>query len=99
MAQEPNIQFFRESGTWHRPEGTVRVEVMIKGGDGGGSVDEAGRIIPGQEGELVIRQLTADEVGETAQIKIGEAGRGGSRGNIKAPDGNVGYAVVVAYFE
>jgi hypothetical protein len=43
--------------------------------------------------------MSADEAGATAQIAIGEAGQDGSRGGIKAPDGNVGYAVVVTYFE
>lgn len=99
MAREPDIQLFRESGTWHRPEGAVHVEVVIKGGGGGGSVGEDGSIIPGEEGQVVIKKMSADQVGATAQITIGEAGRGASRGGVKAPDGNVGYAVVVTYFE
>jgi hypothetical protein len=99
MAREPEMQFFRESGTWHRPEGAVRVVVMIKGGDGGSGIDQEGNVVPGQEGQLAVKTMSADEVGATAQIKIGEAGRGAVRGRQKVPDGNIGYAVVVTYFE
>lgn len=98
MTQEPDIQFFRESGIWHRPEGAVRVEVMIKGGDAGGSVGQDGAIIPGEEGEIVIKEMTADEAGPTVPVSVGGAGCGGSREGVKAPDGSAGYAVVVTYF-
>jgi hypothetical protein len=47
----------------------------------------------------VINEMSADQVGATAQIAVGEAGRGGSKGTIKAPNGNVGYAVVVTHFQ
>lgn len=89
------MQFFRESGTWHRPEGAVRVEVMAKGGDAGSSVGPDGKIIPGQEGEVVITMLTAEEAGESAPIEIGKGGAGGGH----APGGTDGYMVVVTYFD
>ena len=76
----------------------VRVEVMIKGGDAGGSVGLDGAIIPGEKGEIMIKEMSADEAGPTVPVSIGEAGHGGSRGGVKAPDGSAGYAVVVTYF-
>jgi hypothetical protein len=99
MAREPEIQFFRESGIWHRPDGAVRIEMVIKAGDGGGGIDPDGNIVSGQHGQLVVKKMSASEVGETATITVGGAGRGASRGRLKAPDGEVGYAVVITYFE
>jgi hypothetical protein len=52
VAREPDMQFFLQSGTWHRPEGTVRVRVLVKGGDAGGSVEADGTIVPGSRGEV-----------------------------------------------
>jgi hypothetical protein len=72
---------------------------MIKGGDGGGSVSEDGSIIPGQEGQIVIKEMSAAEVGASAKIAIGHGGLGGSRGDVNAPGGHAGYAVVVTYFD
>lgn len=99
MAREPDMQFFRESGTWHRPEGAVRVEVLVKAGDAGGSVGADGTIIPGERGQVVIQEMSAKEAGPSAPIMIGEAGKGGSRGDLMAPDGLPGYAVVTTYFK
>lgn len=42
----PDIQYFAVSGTWVKPEGAVRVDVVIAGGDGGNRdfhIDGAGR--------------------------------------------------------
>jgi hypothetical protein len=32
---DPAIRFFREDGTWFKPAGAVRVDVVLRGGDGG----------------------------------------------------------------
>lgn len=99
MACEPDMQFFRESGTWHRPEGAVRVEVLVKGGDAGGSLDADGTIIPGERGQVVIQEMSAKEAGPTVPVAIGEAGKGAWVEDLKAPDGLPGYAVVTTYFK
>lgn len=99
MGREPDTQFFRESGTWHRPEGAVRVRVLVKGGDSGSSVDENGTVVPGVRGEVVTRDLSAKEAGSSAPIAIGEAGKGVWVGDLKAPDGLPGYAIVRTYFK
>lgn len=99
MAREPDMQFFRESGTWYRPDGAVRVVVLVKGGDAGGSVDADGTIVPGERGQVVIQEMSAKEAGASAPITIGEAGRGAWLGDLKAPDGLPGYGVVITYLK
>jgi hypothetical protein len=99
MPRVPDMQFFRESGKWHRPEGAVRIKILVKGGDAGGSVTSDGTIIPGAQGQVVIKEMTAKEVGPTAPIEIGKAGEGAWVGHLKAPDGLPGYAVVTTYFK
>lgn len=99
MPRGPDIQFFRESGTWHRPDGAVRVKVLVKGGDSGGSVASDGTIILGKQGQVVIKEMSAKEVGPAAPIEIGKAGAGAWVGHLKAPDGLPGYAVVTTYFK
>ena len=99
MARKPDMQFFRESGTWHRPEGAARIEVLVKAGDAGGSLDADGTIVPGARGQVVIQEMSAKEAGPTVSVAIGEAGKGAWVGDLKAPDGLPGYAVVTTYFK
>lgn len=68
------MRFFGESGTWHGPEGAVRVRALVKGGDSGGSIDPDGTIVPGQ-GQVVIQDMSAKEAGPTVPVTIGEAGQ------------------------
>ena len=99
MGREPDMQFFRQSGTWHRPEGADRVRVLVKGGDAGGSVEADGTIVPGAGGEVVIQEMSAKEAGPEVPVKIGEAGKGSWAGDRKAPDGLPGYAFVTTFFK
>jgi hypothetical protein len=93
------MQFLRESGTWHRPEGAARVKVLVKGGDSGGSVGADGTIIPGTQGQVVIQEMSAKEAGPEVLVEIGEAGEGAWVGDRKAPDGLPGYGVVTTFFK
>ena len=99
MADHMDIQCFSESGTWHKPPGAVSVEVVIKGGDGGNSIGEGDRIIPGAKGELVNKEFPAAQLPETAEVHIGEGGRGGRRGDLTVPGGRPGWAVVITHLE
>jgi hypothetical protein len=96
-AGDIDIQFFNESGRWKKPPGAIRTKIVIKGGNGGSSIGEDGSIIPGTEGELVVKEIPADQLPETAEIQIGKAGRGGTLGALKAPDSRPGYAVVITH--
>ena len=93
-----DVQFFTESGSWKKPPGAVSADVVIKGAGGGGSIGEDGSIIPGAEGEVVVEKLTGDKLPD-AQIQIGEIGRGATLGDLRAPHGRPGYAVVITYLE
>ena len=73
MRREPDMQVFRQSGTWHRPEGATKVKVLAKAGDAGGSVEADGTIVPGVQGEVVVKEMSAKEAGPEVPIKIGEA--------------------------
>jgi hypothetical protein len=59
MAGHMDMQFFSESGSWHKPQGAVSVEVVIKGGDAGWRIAEGDRIIPGTQGEVVYKEIPA----------------------------------------
>jgi hypothetical protein len=98
-ASNINIQFFAKNGTWKKPPGAVRADIVIKGAGGGSSISKDGSIIPGTDGEVVVDGFPADELPETAQIRIGEVGRGGTWAAFNAPDGRPGYAVIITYLE
>jgi hypothetical protein len=38
----PDIQYFEVDGTWVKPPGAVRVDIVLKGGDGGNATDAGG---------------------------------------------------------
>jgi hypothetical protein len=99
MADHMDIQFFSESGTWHRPPGAVSVEVVLKAGDGGTSIGEGDRIIPGTRGEFVIKEFPAAQMPETAEVSVGEGGRGGTRGDLTVTGGRPGWAVIITHLE
>jgi hypothetical protein len=63
------------------------------------SLAERGTIVPGSEGKIVVERFSSDELPETAQIRIGEGGVGATLGDVKAPDGQPGYAVVITYLD
>jgi hypothetical protein len=72
---------------------------VVKGAGGGGGIGEDGTIVPGSDGEIVVERFSSDELPETAQIQIGEGGVGATLGDVKAPDGQSGYAVIITYLD
>jgi hypothetical protein len=99
VAGNIDFQFFATSGTWRKPPGATRTDVVVKGAGGGGGIGEDGTIVPGSEGEIVVERFSSDELPEIAQIRIGEGGVGATMGDVKAPDGQPGYAVVITYLD
>jgi len=83
---KPDIQFFAESGTWSKPAGAVRVDIVLQGG-GGGAIPVVGTKI-GAPGELMASSLDAADLPETVEVRIGKGGR---------PGGRDGYALIVTH--
>jgi hypothetical protein len=65
----------------------------------GNSIGQGDRIIPGTKGELVIKEFPAAQLPETAEVHIGEGGRGGTRGDLTVPGGRPGWAVIITHLE
>ena len=91
-----DIQYFAESGIWHRPPGAVRADCLIRAASGGGSVDAGGIIHAGAQGELHAHSIPSP-LPETITIEIGKGGRGAQLGTVKAGDGADGYALIITH--
>ena len=82
---KPDIQYFAEDGTWVKPPGAVRADVVLQGAGGGGGFWYGGH---GQDGEIVVRSLPADDLPGLVPVTIGHGGR---------PGGRDGYALIVTH--
>ena len=70
---KPDIQYFNRDGIWHKPAGAVRVDIVLKGGDGADAVrvtPGAGTLAGGGSGAVT---QTAD-----GAVMTGAGGRGGA---------------------
>ena len=58
---KPDIQYFDRSGTWTKPAGAVRADVVLQC-SGGGAALVAGGYVNGEDGEITVRSIPAGEL-------------------------------------
>lgn len=77
------IQVFTASGTWNKPSGLVRAEVIVigPGGGGGGSATAGGVGGGGGGGACAIKLFEAGDLGATETVTVGTGGAGGVGSN------------------
>ena len=93
----PDIQYFAEGGTWVKPPGAVRVDVIVQGGQAGASTRAhlGHRVNPngiacsnGEIGEIRVSSWDADDLDDAVAVEVGKGGR---------PGGRDGYALIVTH--
>ncbi len=89
-----DVQVFVKSGVWKKPPRAVRAEVVVRGAGAGSSITD-GKISPGNEGEVTVKEIRASDLPETAQVQIGDGGPAALLGCLQGPKGHRGYAVVI----
>ena len=82
---KPDIQYFDSDGTWVKPAGAVRADVVLQGA-GGGAL--AGGFLSGDDAEITVRSIPAGDLPDQVIITIGHGGR---------PGGRDGYALIVTH--
>jgi hypothetical protein len=92
----PDIQYFAEDGTWVKPAGAERVDVMLQAG-GGGAAHVMGdglqggvHVRGGRDGEIKVQSISASQLPDLMSVMIGRGGRIGGRD---------GYALIVTHLE
>ena len=82
-----DIQYFGQDGTWSKPPGATVVDIILRGAGAGASL-HVGQWIPGEDGQLTVQRLSADELADEETVEIGRPGR---------PRGRAGYALIVTH--
>jgi hypothetical protein len=84
----PDMQYFDQDGTWVKPSGAIRADVVLQAGGGGAAM--RGQLVrrPGKDGEIAVMSFPADDLPEVADITVGKGGR---------PGGQDGYVLVVTH--
>lgn len=85
---KPDLQYFEADGTWVKPPGAVRSDIVLQGGGGGAAF--CGRLarMPGKDGQITVRSLAAGDLPDLVSVEIGAGGR---------PGGQAGYALVITH--
>ena len=99
MTEAPDIQYFGCDGTWVKPPGAIRVDVIVQGGQAGDSTraDLGRRVNPngivcsnGETGETRVSSWAADDLDDEVEVEVGKGG---------GPGGRDGYALIVTHLE
>lgn len=95
----PDVQYFEEDGTWVKPPGAVRADIVLQGAGGGGCrtyavIAERGENEfnasggSGETGQITVRSFLASVLPDLVPVTIGTGGR---------PGGRDGYALVITH--
>ncbi len=97
MSATPDIQYFASSGTWHKPPGAIRVDVMVQAAGGGGAFMCQGTG-HGSDGEITARSYRASSLADEVHVEVGIDGKGTPFGaGFSGGDGADGYALIVTH--
>ena len=83
MSDPVNVQFFHQSGVWHKPPRAVLVDIILIGG-GGGASDTA----DGENAQYKVETVNASDLGSEVKVEIGAGGR---------PGGTSGCALIITH--
>jgi hypothetical protein len=81
----PDIQYFASSGTWVKPPGAVRADIVLQAAGGGVSTVIAEAAVTG---EIRVQSIPASQLPDLVAVTIGKGGR---------PGGRDGYALIVTH--
>lgn len=97
MTGRPDLQYFSEDGTWVKPPGAVRCDIVLQAAGGGwmSSIIADGlqggvHVRGGEDGEIKVQSFPAARLPDLVAVTIGKGGR---------PGGRDGYALIITHLE
>jgi hypothetical protein len=72
----PDIQYFEVDGTWVKPPGAVRVDIVLRPAGGGGS---APIVADGLRGRGYVQSIAASLLPDLVSVTVGKGGRPGGQ--------------------
>ncbi len=90
----PDIQYFAGDGTWVKPPGAVRADVVLQAAGGGTSsviadgLQGGVHVRGGRDGEIKVQSIPASQLPDLVSVMIGKGGR---------PGGRDGYVLIITH--